>query len=966
LRKFLLALTVVSLFAASTARATPSSVPAAPLPFVDGFVRSALVEGDTLYVGGNFSVVGGTPVGSLGLFDAGDATVRRTFTGFTGKGEPTTTDDPSLHIGALVPDGAGGWYAGGAFDRVNGAFRNSLVHLLADGSVDPDFRADVAGPITALALDGDRLFVAGLFWTVSGERAWNLAAVDARTGARAPWHTDLSWETIGTLAVDGDRLYVGGPGAAALDTRTGARLAWDPQLSRGQVNDIAVAGDVVYLAADTGARAVRRADGQPLPLTFAGVPAPTSVVVTPGAVVWGNGYDAEHAMTASDPQTGADRGWFRDVPAAATRALAVDGNRLFALAGGVRAFDVRDGSALAWDPHLTGAYAITLAAADGVVALAGSLGSLGGVTRRNLAAFDLATGAVKPFRADPATNPARLDTPQVNALVMADGTLYAGGRFDTIGGAEASNLAALDPVTGASVRALPPLFTVNALALSGSTLFAGGGSLVSYGQLAAIDLPSGSKRAWAPDFDSYVYALLADGGKLHVGGRFSEQLVDYRLDDLTRVPAPHIYGHEVDAIIPDGRGGLFYGGDFDELGGLPAANIAHVDASGHAVPGAPVTDGTVRTLHLDGDVLSVGGEFTHLQAQPRTHAGQVNLGDGSVTTFAPEPDGWPTAFIPRPDGGLLMPSVLQFTGLATPGGLVRFGPAVPTSAPGVRRAPRVAGETAIGGGQWVDADEWTGPVSFREIRWLRCDAAGTGCVATCTGSHIGYTIRDADAGHRLRAEVRATNDGGTTVARSEPGPLIDGMPVPPDPGATPYPDPTPSATATPSPTATPVPSPTPTATATPVPSPTPSATATPVLGPTPVPSGTATPPTTDPRATATPVPSPTPTALLAPPQPRPADVADPPIVNATPRLPEPRLVVSRSRVTVTLTAPAQQRLTVRLLLNNTRIGRATLRKGAKRVTVALTRKGRMALRRHRTVTVEVRGPAGTTRTRARM
>ncbi len=79
----------------------------------------------------------------------------------------------------MVPDGAGGWYVGGTFDRVDGWDRRGLVHLLADGTVDPDFLPQ-PGPVTALARDGSTLWV-------GGER---LIAVDAATGERLPGGKD--------------------------------------------------------------------------------------------------------------------------------------------------------------------------------------------------------------------------------------------------------------------------------------------------------------------------------------------------------------------------------------------------------------------------------------------------------------------------------------------------------------------------------------------------------------------------------------------------------------------------------------------------------------------------------------------------------------------------------------------------------------------------------------------------------
>ena len=96
----------------------------------------------------------------------------RTHPGFSG-GE-------ALEVRALAADGAGGWYAGGTFERVDGWERGGLVHLLADGSVDPDFHVEIAGPVDALARDGSTLWVGGA----------RLMALDAATGARLPGGTD--------------------------------------------------------------------------------------------------------------------------------------------------------------------------------------------------------------------------------------------------------------------------------------------------------------------------------------------------------------------------------------------------------------------------------------------------------------------------------------------------------------------------------------------------------------------------------------------------------------------------------------------------------------------------------------------------------------------------------------------------------------------------------------------------------
>lgn len=790
--------------------APASAAPPQARPFVNGNVTSALVDGDTLYVGGSFETVGGTPAGALAILGAQDGALRRTFPGLTGSGESNTVEAPPLHVAAMTPDGAGGWFAGGTFSQVDGVPRDSLVHLRADGTVDPAFRADVVGTVTALARRGDALYVGGDFiQRVSGEPAGSVTAVDARTGARLPWTSGTTMDDVEVLEVDGDRLYVGGGGVTALDADTGARLPWSAAV--GRVRDVAVRGGVVYVAAGhDGAVAVRRDDASRLPIDFAGVDEAHAVVATDAAVIWGGRGDDDRALIASDPATGADRGWFAGVTGEGQIALALDGDRVFAGLPRMRAFDVRTGASLSWDTPFTGGRVTAFAAAGGEVIVGGALGSVGGVARRNLAAFDLRTGAVKPFAADTTVrDTGRLEDPRVHALAKAGGVLYVGGRFDSIAGAAQSNLAALDPVTGARLDFPSTPLTTFSLTTDGSSLFAGGGSIGLQGALWAFDLARRTPRGTV-SFDCDVTALALVGPTVHAGGCFDGMLAGFRAADLAPVPGPAVHGSTVHALAPDGAGGLWLGGEFTGVDGVPSPNLAHVRGSGAVASDAPRVDGHVTALRADGDTLTVGGRFNRLQGAARANAGQVRLSDGSVTAFAPEPGGAPRVFVPLADGGTFMGGWFGWTTLAYTGGLARIGGA---------------------------------------------------------------------------------------TASPEPTPI-------PDPTATATPEPEPTATATPEPAA-------PTVTASPGPV---------LVGPAP--------PATTPRAPA-------------------------PTRARSPRAPTPRLVATRAGIVVRLDRPATTRLAVRVLAAGRLLGRTTVRPGARRARLTLTRRGRAVLRGTPTVTVEI-------------
>ena len=84
-------------------------------------------------------------------------------------------------------DGAGGWYIGGDFTFVNALPRAHLAHIDSSGAVD-SWNPGVGGSsvsISALALSGSTLDVAGVFTTLGGQSRKNLGAVSTdRHGAR--------------------------------------------------------------------------------------------------------------------------------------------------------------------------------------------------------------------------------------------------------------------------------------------------------------------------------------------------------------------------------------------------------------------------------------------------------------------------------------------------------------------------------------------------------------------------------------------------------------------------------------------------------------------------------------------------------------------------------------------------------------------------------------------------------------
>ncbi len=133
-------------------------------------------------------------------------------------------------------------------------------------------------------------------------------------------------------------------------------------------------------------------------------------------------------------------------------------------------------------------------------------------------------------------------------------------------------------------------------------------------------LPDRYDAFWAdtfgfPGVEGQVNALVADGrGNLYVGGEFTtwggtvaKNIA--RFDGRQWSPLGSGIDAPVSALAVDKSGNLYAGGDFIAAGGVSASNIARWDGSRWSPLGSG-TDGSVYSLALDGSgILYVGGVF---------------------------------------------------------------------------------------------------------------------------------------------------------------------------------------------------------------------------------------------------------------------------------------------------------------------------------------------------------------------
>jgi hypothetical protein len=224
--------------------ATALSNTSDPVPQTNGRVNAIALSGDTVYIGGSFTSVGGEPRSRLAAIDADTGRVTN------------WAPHVSRPVSALAVSG-NTVYAGGAFNKAGGKVHNYVAAIEASGTgqVIHAFDAGADAPVRALAASGGVLYLGGDFGTVNGQARSRLAQVDAN-GDLTSWAPAANGP-VRALELSGSRLYVGGEfstisgqirrNLAALNASTGAVVNWRPQFSR-PVYDVEASGTSVYVA----------------------------------------------------------------------------------------------------------------------------------------------------------------------------------------------------------------------------------------------------------------------------------------------------------------------------------------------------------------------------------------------------------------------------------------------------------------------------------------------------------------------------------------------------------------------------------------------------------------------------------------------------------------------------------------------------------------------------------------------
>ena len=167
---------VVAVGLAPPAAAAYTSEPLSRAWTPNGPVHSSLGTSHRVFVGGTFAGGGGVAA----LDPATGALLWST---------PTDGDVRGM---ALSEDGST-LFVGGGFTHVSGTPHRHLAALsVADGAVKPKWKASTSGLVRDIVVNGDRVYVGGTFATIGGRAQKGIGAVSATSGtlinaSPAPW-----------------------------------------------------------------------------------------------------------------------------------------------------------------------------------------------------------------------------------------------------------------------------------------------------------------------------------------------------------------------------------------------------------------------------------------------------------------------------------------------------------------------------------------------------------------------------------------------------------------------------------------------------------------------------------------------------------------------------------------------------------------------------------------------------------
>jgi uncharacterized repeat protein (TIGR01451 family) len=640
--------------------------------------------GDTVYMGGAFSYIG----------------ARKPYVSVT---DSTTALSCALNnypdgtVYAVASDGHGGWIIGGDFLHVGAFLRPYLAQIDSNGNV-TSWNPSPNGIVRSLLTKDSILYVGGLFNYISSSIRNYAAAYSEYTLGLLSWNASLVTSSTGGVYCfepKGDTLYMGGlftyfastfgANVIGVSRVTGQTVHINLPKTNNTVFSLHVFNNVLYVGGYFTSLTQVSPSTTLLRSKAGSIDLSTNLInpwnPSPGNIVEAISDDGTDVILGgvfgtiqSQPQSylaAVDQvaGTLTSNPINALQpdrdvfVLRRAGNQIYiggkiyqtntAEISGLFIYDLPSHTIRSWNPGIgRGVFAMDIA--NGKVAAVGEFLTSGAVRRNGLAAFRLSDHTLLSWA--PHLKHGAF-YPEVIAIEVQDSLVYIGGHFDSINGQPHAWLAAISRNSGQATSWFPVLTSsteplIETILVDHGIIYFGGGFDHVNGQLrlnmAAID-SSGNLLAWHPvPYNTagtpFIDEILSVGTNIIVRGNFSQMDSQNRkslaLYDKTTLtlsswnPAPDLGVYDI--AVDDHR--IYVTGSFTIISGQQ--RIYHAAYSTAAVPqllnwGNNISfNNPVNKIWPTHDHIYMLGTFTQVNGAPRHYFKSLDPVTGTLENIS--------------------------------------------------------------------------------------------------------------------------------------------------------------------------------------------------------------------------------------------------------------------------------------------------------------------------------------------
>lgn len=578
-------------------------------------------------------------------------------------------------VWALAAGANGAIFLGGVFTELGAASGKGVPFDLVRGRISNPNYPLIDGEVQKVITDGSGgWFIAGEYGGSGGKISHILSdmTVDPL------WQPITAGQAINALAYNKDRLFVASPvvhsgyssaeivnGLGAFKS-DGSLLAWHPD-PNGVVTSMIVHNNVLYVGGaftiiagqPRNNAAAFTMDGTLLPWD-PNVSGRVNAIVADGASIFLGGFfgsvkgKAAQSLASVD-LNGDPRNWGSDVNQSVW-ALTVHRGVVYAggtfTQAGAQKCDYliainSDGTVRDWCPVVGGAVTSLASSPDSdSIFLGGSFSAMNGQSRHSVAAVGL-EGELRDWDAR-LEEPTAYNSVGVNALAISGSSLYVGGKFNLVKAQRRVGLAAIDADGALSKFDAGLNGPIYALASDGDVIYAGGYFGKSRNQsrysIASYD-KNGALRDWKPMLDGGVVAIAIDrstrvvyfsGAFQAVNGIQRTSMAAVGFDGTLQPWAPSITFKYPDYLTSMAlfNNMVYIGGRFNFAlpGGVSGSNLAAFDMKGGIANWSPNPNGDVTSLTANNDAVFLAGPFNQISGNTRNSMASFGA-DGILTAW---------------------------------------------------------------------------------------------------------------------------------------------------------------------------------------------------------------------------------------------------------------------------------------------------------------------------------------------